>query len=250
MQGDTATLEAVLEHLLGEHRRGVQARVAGVVDQHRDAPAVGGGERAHPAYVLACVLVRVLDPRDAADHIRAEVDGLADELLGAGVAQQTVLREGDHLQVDHAAELLPQRQQRGHALEPRRGVHVGEREHVPHAVPHRLQDGPARVRLDPRAVVLGLHRGGELDRAPGRARVTRGVRRECGISGPVEGVHLVEVQVGIHEALGDQPARDDELMGGHAPVIARGLRVCHGRAARAGLPSRRGRGTRVRPCRA
>ena len=119
--------------------------VAGVVDQHRHPAAVLRGERAHPAYVLARLGVGVLDPRDAADDVGAEVDRLADQVLGAGVAEQPVLRERHDLEVDHAAELLAQRQQRDHALEPRLGVDVGEREHVAYAVPHRLEHGAAGV---------------------------------------------------------------------------------------------------------
>ena len=137
--GDAAADQPVLEHRGREHLGGAQRGVAGVVDEHRDPPAVRGGQRAHPAYVLAGVGLGVLDPRDAADHVGAEVDRLADQLLGARVAEQPVLRERHHLQVHDAAELLAQRQQRDHALEPGLGVDVGEGQHVPDAVPDGLE---------------------------------------------------------------------------------------------------------------
>ena len=186
--------------------------VARVVDQHRDPAAVLRGERAHPAYVLAGLGVGVLDPRDAADDVGAEVDRLADQVLRAGVAEQAVLREGHDLQVDHAAELLAQREQRDHALEPRLGVDVGEREHVAYAVAYRLEHRPARVRLDPAPVVAVLHRRGELDGVQRGAHVAGGVRREGGVADPVQRVDLVEVHVAVDEALGDQGAGGVDLL--------------------------------------
>ena len=195
-----------------EHLGGAQRRVAGVVDQHRHPPAVLGRQRAHPAYVLAGVIVGVLDPGNAADDVRAEVDGLADQLLGTRVAQQPVLREGHDLQVRDPAELLAQRQQRDHTLEPRLGVDVGEGQHVPDAVPDGLEHRTSGVRLDPGAVVVRLDRRGELDRGERGGHVTGGVRRERRVSDPVEGVHLVEVQVAVDEALGDQGAAGVDLL--------------------------------------
>ena len=109
----------------------------------------GRGERAHAPDVLSGVGVGVLDPRDAAHDVRAEVDRLADQLLGARVAEQPVLRERHDLQVHDTAELLAQRQQRDHALEPRLGVDVGEGQHVPDAVPDGLEHRAASVGLDP-----------------------------------------------------------------------------------------------------
>ncbi len=72
--GDALADQAVLEHRLGEHLGGPQARVARVVDQHRDPAAVRRREPAHPLDVLARLGVGVLDPRDAADDVGAEVD--------------------------------------------------------------------------------------------------------------------------------------------------------------------------------
>ena len=224
--------------------------VARVVDQHRHPATVLSGERAHPAYVLVRLGVGVLDPRDAADHVGAEVDRLADQVLRAGVAQQAVLRERHDLQVDHAAELLAQREQRDHALEPGLGVDVGERQHVAYAVPDRLEHGLARVGLDPAPVVAVLHRGGELDRVERRAHVTRGVRREGGVADPVQRVDLVEVHVPVDEALGDQGARGvDLLAAGERRLLDRGddrrrrCRSASGRTGRgASRPRRRARG--------
>ena len=144
--GDAAADQAVLEHRGGQHLGGVQRGVPGVVDQHRHPAVVGRGEGAHPAYVLAGLGVGVLDPRDPADDVGAEVDRLADQLLGTGVAEQPVLGERDDLEVDDTAELLAQRQQWDHPLQPRLGVDVGEREHMAYAVPQRRQHGPAGVR--------------------------------------------------------------------------------------------------------
>ena len=220
--GDPATDQTVLHHRLGEHLGRPQARVAGVVDEHRHPSVAGRGERAHPAYVLTRVGVGGLDPGDAADDVGAQVDGLADQVLGTGIAEQPVLREGHDLQVHHAAELVAQRQQRDDALEPSPGVHVGEGEHVPDPVAHGLQDRRTGVRLDPGAVVLPLHRRRELDRAQGGAQVTGGVRRQRRVAGPVQRVHLVQVQMGVHEALGDQSPGGVDLVLAAQPLLADG----------------------------
>ena len=220
--GDAPADQPVLEQGRRQHLGGAQRRVAGVVDQHRDPASGLGGQCAHPAYVLTGIGVGVLDPRDATHHVGAELDRLADQLLGAGVAQQAVLREGDDLEVDHTPELLAQRQQRDHALQPGLGVDVGEGQHVPDAVSHRLEDRPPGVRLDPAAVVVRLHRRGQLDRGERGGHVAGGVRRQSGVADllddTVEGVHLVEVQVAVDEALGDQSA-------GRVDLLAAGDRV-------------------------
>ena len=63
-----------------------------------------------------------------------------------------------------------------------------------------------------RAVVVRLDRRRELDRGERGAHVTGGVRRQRGVADPVEGVHLVEVQVAVDEALGDQGAGRVDLL--------------------------------------
>ena len=169
--------------------------------------------------MLVGVGVGVLDPGDAAHHVGAELDRLPDQLLGTRVAQQPVLRERHHLQVHDAAELLAQRQQRDHALQPRLGVDVREGQHVAHAVPDGLDHRPPGVRLDPGAVVVGLHRGRQLDRRERGGHVAGGVRRQRGVTDPIEGVHLVEVQVAVDEALGHQGTGRVDLLAPTDPVL-------------------------------
>ena len=193
---------------VGEHLRRAQRRVAGVVHEHRHPAAGLGGQGAHPSYVLALVGLGQLDPRDPADDVSTEGDRLADQLLGARLPQQAVLRERHDLQVDHPPQLVTDLQQRPDTDQAARRVDVGERQHVPDAVPHPLQGGRPRAGRDPRLGVLRLDAGGQLDPGHGGAHRSRPVRRERRLADPVERVHLVQVQVGVDERLGDErPAR-------------------------------------------
>ncbi len=46
--------------------------------------------------------------RDPADHVGADLDGRAHQLLAAVETEDALLRERDKLQVDHAADLFAQ----------------------------------------------------------------------------------------------------------------------------------------------
>ena len=226
--GDAAADQPVPDQRGGQQLGGAERGVAGVVDEHRHPPVARGGELAHPADVLAGVVLGVLDPGDAADHVRAEVDRLLDQLLGARVAQQAVLRERHHLQVHDAAELLAQRQQRDHALEPCLGVDVGEGQHVPDAVPDGLEHRAPGVRLDPGAVVVRLDRGGELDRRERGGHVAGGVRRRVRRRRCRSSVYtlsrcrwpLTKLSVTSAPAASTSSRPDDRVSGDHGDPVA------------------------------
>ena len=86
--------------------------VVGLVAVDVDAQAVLVGQRDRELDRLDAVLAGQLVVRDPADHVRAELDGLAHQLPAAVEAEDPLLRERDELQVDHAAHLLAQVDQR------------------------------------------------------------------------------------------------------------------------------------------
>ncbi len=205
--GHSSSLQAVLDHRLGQHRGRAQRRVARVVDQHRHPRARRGGEPAGPLHVLRGVAVGELDPGDPADHVGAQPHGLLAQLRRPGVPEQPVLREGDDLEVDQVAVLLPDLQHGRHALQPGGGVDVDERLHVEHAVEDREVERAAYVRRDPGPVVVLLDRRRVAhDRAHRLAHLAGRVRRQRAVARHRERVDLVEVQVPVHEGRRHQPA--------------------------------------------
>jgi hypothetical protein len=197
---------------------------------------------------------RLLGPRDAAHHVGADRERLLDQLGGARVAEHAVLREGDHRHVDPAPELLPGGEHRLHADQPRGGVDVGEGLHVQHAVALAVGQGlPDRgeQRLGP---VVRLDRPGQVDAPGGVGHAVGGVGPQRGVADQRQGADLVQVQVGVHERLGDQPpVRGNHLRpAGHGQLTGRAERphpaagavhVGEGAAAQPGAGDDEGRGT-------
>ena len=66
------------------------------------------------------------DPGNAADDVGAERHGLMHQLGGAGFAHDAVLGEGDHLNIDDAAEFVAHADERLDGLETRLAVNVGK----------------------------------------------------------------------------------------------------------------------------
>ena len=169
--GHAPALEPVPAHRLGQHAGGVVAGVRGVVGEHRDPPSQPGGQRACPLDVGLLVGRRRLDPGDAADDVGAGRQRLLDQLGRTRVAKHAVLREGDHGHVDPAPELFPGGEHRPDADQPGRGVDVGERLHVQHAVALAVGQRLADVRG-------AASRRGSAASPRGRGRC-RGPSRPC-----------------------------------------------------------------------
>ena len=86
--------------------------VVGLVAVDVDLQAVLVGERHREPDGFHAVLAGQLVVRDAADDVGTQLDGLAHQLPAAVEAQDALLRECDELQVDQAADLLAQVDQR------------------------------------------------------------------------------------------------------------------------------------------
>ena len=215
--GHAPALEPVPAHRLGEHAGGVVAGIRGVVGEHRDPPSQPGGQRARPLDVRLLVGRRGLDPRDAADDVGPGRQRLLDQLGGARVPQDAVLREGDHRDVDPPPELLPGGEHRLDADQPGRGVDVGERLHVQDAVAQPVGQRLPDVRQEGLDPVVLLDRAGEVDAAGGVGHPVGRVRLQRGVADQRQRAHLVQVQVGVDERLGHQPATglDDVGVGRH-----------------------------------
>jgi hypothetical protein len=148
-----------------------------------------------------------LDPRDASHGIGAQGHRLLDQLRGARVPQHAVLGKGDDRHVDAPAELLPGGQHRLHPDEPRGGVHVGERLDVQDAVALAVGEGRADGREERLHPVVLLDRPGQVDAARRVGHAVGRVGLQRGITDQGQRVHLVQVQMGVDERLGDQTTR-------------------------------------------
>ena len=104
------------------------------------------------------------DPRNTADHVGAHLHRIFHQAVGTGLAHDSVLREGDDLKVDDAAELVAHREQRLDALQARLAIDVGEGADVEVAVERRHRDRATRIVGDPGGVVLLLDLAREIDR--------------------------------------------------------------------------------------
>ena len=93
--------------------------------------------------------IRVLDPRDPADHVRAGSHRLLAQLGRTGVSDHTVLRERHDPDVEHVLELLAGVDNRLKPLEPSCCVDVGEREDVERPEANRVLQRTTHVREDP-----------------------------------------------------------------------------------------------------
>ncbi len=245
LHGDPA-FPTFLDRLLCQHLHGPQARVARVVQEHGDVLAELHREREHAVHVVLHVLLGIFDPRDAADHVRAQLQRLAHPTLRARIARDAVLGEGDDLHGHPVLVFLARLDEGLHALQLRLGVHVGERPDVRVAELHREVQGLADILDDPLLVVAFLDLGRLLYGGHRAAHGTARVGRKGGHSDLLQGIHLVQVQVAVDEGLAYEAAGGvEDLRGafldvrrdpGDPAARDRHIHALAGRSPRNGVP--------------
>ena len=188
MAGDAAAAQPVLEHRLGQHRGGPQRRVAGVVDEHRDPPARARRRARTPSATCSRASASVCSihgmppttsapSRIASSHSSAAPGSRSRPSWGNATTWRSTTPRNSSRSVEHGV----------HALQPRRGVDVGEGLHVQHAVAHRLVEGAPDVRHDPRAVVVLLDRRGVADDRRASPRPCRRTVYDASAASPASG---------------------------------------------------------------
>ena len=201
-----AALPAHGDGLLAEHLQCALFRVADVVQQHGDGLVVFLCISAHGIHMILLVFPRELDPRNTAHNVRAQIQRLSDQFLGARLASDAVLREGNDLQRDAVFVLLAHLEQRLDAFKPRLGVHVGESANMGVAVLNGQVAGLADVGDNPGLVIGGLEIRCLLDAGHGAAHALAGVGLERVLASHLQGVDLVEMEMSVHKGFGDKTA--------------------------------------------
>ena len=157
---------------------------------------------------LACPL----EVRDAADAVRAHLQRLLDHLVAALVGVHALLREGDDLDGDVVLELFADLQHRLQAGQ-LRVIHVDVGADELDAFGHLFLD--ALQRTFPGV----LERLGLLDIVPaGDAFEERAARVRGALA--AGGVHVIEVQVGIHVRRDHQMAPQVDFLVGLGQTLA------------------------------
>src|SRR5215470_14742117 len=122
------------------------------------------------------VSLRVFNPGNSTDDVRAQLDGLEHKFFSTGVAKQTLLWKGNHLQGEPAAELLSDLQERLHTFESRLRVDIGEGAHVRGTERQSQVQSPARVIGDADSILELFNPSGPVDSGHGPAHHGRGIR--------------------------------------------------------------------------
>ena len=155
----------------------------------------------------------VLDPGDTADHVGAERHRLPHQFFGPGLAHEAVLRERHELQLEPVAPLLLGAQARLEALEPGLGVDVDERADMGGAGQHGVGERPVHAFQHFVLAIATLDLGGLLDGRHGPAHALVEIAGG-GLLEPVDGVDLVEMELGDREALAHEVAGRVQLARG------------------------------------
>ena len=190
----------------GHHLECPKTRVAGIVEQHRHRRVVLDREIEDDPDVFGHVGLGVFDPRDAADNVGSDRHGGSEQPLSSGFSNDSVLGEGNNLQVDQTCEFVAQLDENLDAPRAGLGVNVGQSPDVRVAVVsgHRHRTSPGLEHRRRFLIVLDSCRG--LDRRHRLAHLAALVVGERGIAQLLECEDLVEMQVGVDEGLGDQIA--------------------------------------------
>jgi hypothetical protein len=98
--GDDPTLEAAIHRLGADHLQVAGAGVVGLVAVEVDPQAVALGELEGEPHAGPALLGGALEVGDGADRVAAELHRLLPGLAAPGRPQDTLLGEGDHLQLN------------------------------------------------------------------------------------------------------------------------------------------------------
>jgi hypothetical protein len=121
-----SSLPAALDRLGRHHLERLHAGITDIVEQHGNIFAELRRESEAEPDVRLRVLHSRFDPWNASNHVGPEFHGFPHQAIGAGLAHDAVLREGDNLKIDDATKLFSYGQQRLDAFESRLAVDVGE----------------------------------------------------------------------------------------------------------------------------
>ena len=207
--GGGARSPAAAVGLLDEDLERAPARVVGLVDVHVDVGVVAEREVEAELDVAARLVEPVLPVRHAADHVGALVHRRGHHLVGARVAPDALLREGDELDLAQAGVVGAGGGDPAQALQGADRVDVDVRADRGRAREHGGADhlaGSLLHLLDRRGALDAVR---ERDRLGQRARPVRPEQRA--------GTDLVEVDVRLHERGQDEPAAGVELLDGLQP---------------------------------
>ena len=207
--GDAAAPAVLLGQVADQ--AGVEMRGGGsAVDMHVDVGVVFPGQLEDPADLPGRVAVVA---RRGADDAGAVAQRRDHQRVGAGIVQQPFLRHHADLDVDGPSVGLDQRLDALEAAQPDQRVHLDMGAHGGGAVADAFLQGAAG------AVGHVLDREGGFD---GAGPLHRAVGEAAGLAGAaVDGAGLVEVDMGLDEAGGDQPAAALHHLGGLAGEVRR-----------------------------
>ena len=115
--------------------------IVGVVHQHVDVEIVLHRHAEADIDMLACFLVGVFVPGQAADDVAAFLYRLFHQFGGAGVANDSFLREGDHLDAAVVFHFLAREQQAARSAQSADGSDIAEQPKECGAVLDALLEG-------------------------------------------------------------------------------------------------------------
>ena len=186
-------------HHLDEPRLVIVCLVA--VDVH--AQPFVGRQRKRELYGLLAVLARQLEMRDGANHVHAEIDGLAHEVLAVLERHDPLLGKRDQLQGHLVPDLLAQLGESADRLE----LGIADVDVAPHEL-HPVGELPPQHRADS---LLDVFYRQALD-AFGPDRDSLEQRSCLVVARLAHREHRVEVDVGLDQGRGDErPAKVDRL---------------------------------------
>ena len=127
------------------------------------------------------------------------------------LAHDAVLSKGHNLNVNDAAELLANANERLDRLKARLAVNIGEGANVQIAVESRHRHGAAGIRRDPGFGVFLLDLAGELDAGHGALHAVGLIGLERFLFHHRQGPHLAQMQMRIDVRFGDKIAGSVDL---------------------------------------
>ncbi len=202
MRAGHAAAQAQALGLIGQALDMARQRIVRLVAMHVDGQAALGGDLAELLHRLRALRHGPLEMRDAADDIDALVEGPKQVLPRLRIAQESVLGEGDELEIEEGGD-LPLHLQQG--LDGQKLIvadidMAADRQAAARDRPAAELERACLERLD-RQMRLQLRP--ELDAFEERAAFVE--------AGPAEAEGRIHVEMGIDEGRGDQPAAGVDL---------------------------------------